>query len=225
MTEAIVVLPWRPAPSRVPAFERVIDWYAEHLPHLPVTTVDTDDDPFVLAACRNRAMRDARPGTVVVINDADTIPERAALGAAIDAAATSRFVHLPYTEYRWLGPEGSAQAAAGVPFDACAYELVRGACSGVYVATPETWAAHGGQDEGFRGWGFEDAAWQLAHTTLLGAPPVRHHGRVYAMHHVPEVRAGERYEANAARMERYRTAAGDRAAMAVLTGLAPAAPS
>ncbi|MET0163226.1 MAG: hypothetical protein ABW204_11275, partial [Microbacteriaceae bacterium] len=100
----------------------------------------------------------------------------------------------------------------------CSFELVRGACSGVYVATPETWAAHGGQDERFRGWGFEDAAWYLAHETLLGEPPVRHPGRVYALHHVAEQRAGVQYDANAERMERYRAAAGDRAAMARLVG-------
>jgi hypothetical protein len=211
--EPVVVLPWRAAPSRIPAFERVLAWYAEQLPELQVRTVDTDDEPFVLAACRNRAMREAEPGQVVVVNDADTLPEPDALRAAIAAAAGDGFVHLPYTEYRWLGADGSAQFADGVPLESCVFELVRGACSGVYVATPETWAAHGGQDEGFRGWGFEDAAWFLAHQALLGAPPVRHEGRVYALHHVAEVRAGARYDANAARMERYRAAAGDPAAM------------
>ena len=113
MNQAIVVLPWRPAPSRIPAFERVVAWYARHLPELTVTTVDTDDEPFVLAACRNRAIREAPAGAVVVINDADTLPEVAPLRAAIAAAAGSPFVHLPYTEYRWLGAHGSAQVADG----------------------------------------------------------------------------------------------------------------
>lgn len=222
MTQAIVVLPWRPAPSRLPAFERVVAWYREHLPELTIMTVDTDDDPFVLAACRNRAMRDAPAGAVVVVNDADTLPEVEPLRAAITAAARSPFVHLPYTEYRWLGAEGSAQVAAGMPLADCAHDVIEGACSGVYVATAATWASHGGQDEGFRGWGFEDAAWRLAHITLLGAEPVRHPGRVYALHHLAEVRAGAGYEANAQRMQRYRDAAGDPEAMAELVGLAPA---
>jgi len=93
---------------------------------------------------------------------------------------------------------------------------VIGACSGVYVTTPRTWARHGGQDERFRGWGFEDAAWYLAHGALLGQPPVRHEGRVYALHHAAEVRAGAHYDANAALMERYRAAEGDPVAMAQL---------
>ena len=51
-----VIVPWRPAPSRVPAFEFVLDWYARDLPEFRVQTVDTDDDVFVLAACRNRGI-------------------------------------------------------------------------------------------------------------------------------------------------------------------------
>jgi hypothetical protein len=214
---ARIVIPWRPAPSRLDAFDRVVTWYRENLPELPIETIDTGDDPFVLAACRNAAMAAAAEDEVVVVGDADTIPERAALREAIRAAAGSPYVHLPYDEYRWLGRTGSADYAAGVALVDCTVEqLVEGACSGVYVATPRAWRSHGGQDEGFRGWGFEDAAWFLAHATLLGAPPRRHRGRVYALHHVGEVRAGAAYDANAARMARYRAAAGDPVAMARL---------
>lgn len=218
-----IVIPWRPAPSRLPAFERVTAWYRDAFPGVPVETIDTDDTPFVLAACRNAAMRAGDPDEVVVIGDADTIPEREALTAAVLAAETSPLVQLPYDEYRWLGRSGSADYAAGVALHDCAVEqYVDGACSGVYVATPRVWWSHGGQDEGFRGWGFEDAAWFFAHSTLLGAPPERHPGRVYALHHVGEQRAGEAYEANAARMEQYRAAAGDPEAMALLVDLVPA---
>lgn len=221
---ARIIIPWRPAPSRIDAFERVIAWYRETLPQIPLQTVDTGEVPFVLAACRNAGMAGADPDEVVVVGDADTIPEREPLIAAIRAAAVSPFVHLPYDEYRWLGRTGSADHAAGMPLADCTVEqYVDGACSGVYVATPRTWRSHGGQDEAFRGWGYEDAAWFLAHSTILGAPPVRHSGRVYALHHVGEVRAGAAYDANAARMERYRAAAGDPSAMAQLVAAVGAA--
>ena len=45
---------------------------------------------------------------------------------------------------------------------------------------------------------------------------MRHEGRVYALHHAAEVRAGAHYDANAALMERYRAAEGDPVAMAQL---------
>lgn len=207
-----IVIPWRPQQSRVPAFEVVTAWYRENLPDAALRVVDTDDVPFNLAACRNRGVAGVPDGEVVVIGDADTLPQRDALLEAI-ASAGDGYVHLPYTEYHWLGAAGTAQYRDGTSLDECDFELVRGACSGVYVTTPETWREHGGQDESFRGWGFEDAAWYLAHETLLGDPPRRHTGRVYALHHVAEVREGPQYDANAARMERYRAAASDPDAM------------
>lgn len=226
MPPALVVLPWRPAPSRIDAYDRVRDWYAQMLPELRVETIDSGDDPFNLARCRNLAVAGmADPDAVIVLGDADTLPEPEPLRAAIAAAATSGRVHLPYTAYHWLGAEGSAQFAAGAPLADCSFELVKGACSGVYVTTRRTWEAHGGQDERFRGWGFEDAAWYLAHSTILGEPPQRHEGRVYALHHIAAERAGAQYESNAAHMERYRVAASDPSAMSALVdkGLAASA--
>ncbi|MGD8195330.1 hypothetical protein ACEXQB_012645 [Herbiconiux sp. P18] len=202
-----IVIPWRPQPSRLPAFDAVVAWYREALGDVPVLIVDSDDEAFNLARCRNLGVgRMSDPHEVVVVGDADTIPEREPLLEAIAAARTSGRVHLPYTEYRWLGAAGTAEFTAGTPLNGCSHEIVRGACSGVYVTTPETWASHGGQDERFRGWGFEDAAWHVAHETLLGEPPRRHAGRVYALHHVAELREGPNYDANAALMEQYRAA-------------------
>ncbi|MGR0320649.1 hypothetical protein [Agromyces sp. ZXT2-3] len=213
----LVVIPWRPAPSRIPAFERVLAWYRAELPEFRVETIDSDDDVFVLARTRNLAVaRLADPGDVVVINDADTLPEAGPMRDAIAAAPRSGRVHLPYTTYRWLGPEGTAELEAGSAAADCSHVLVHGACSGVYVTTGRTWAAHGGQDERFRGWGFEDSAWRLAHEAILGVPPQRHEGTVYALSHVPETRAGDQYDRNAALMERYREAAGDLDEMAAL---------
>lgn len=213
----LVVIPWRPAPSRVDAFDRLVAWYGRELPEFRIETIDTDDDVFVLARTRNLAVaRLAGPDEVIVINDADTLPEPDALREAVAAAPGSGRVHLPYTSYHWLGAEGSAEFASGTPPEHCTHVLVRGACSGVYVTTRRTWDAHGGQDERFRGWGFEDAAWYLAHETLLGAPPQRHQGRVYALHHVGEPRAGAQYDRNATLMQCYRDTAGDRERMSRL---------
>lgn len=210
-----VVLPWRPQPSRVAAFDEVRAWYEEHLPEAAITTIDTDDPLFNLAHCRNLGVARA-DDDVIVIGDADTLPQETALREAIEAARTSGRVHLPYTEYHWLGRQGTAEFRDGTPPEQCDFELVRGACSGVYVTTPATWQLHGGQDERFRGWGFEDAAWYIAHETLLGASPVRHEGTVFALHHETEAREGEQYDLNAALMQRYRDAADSPEAMRAL---------
>lgn len=209
-----VLIPWRPQPSRLAAFDAVAGWYRDNLGDVDIRPVDSVDSVFNLAQCRNVGVSSvANPEQVVVINDADTFPQLSPLLDAIAQAASSRRVHLPYTEYRWLGDVGTRQFLDGMAPDECDFELVRGACSGVYVTTPDTWWSHGGQDEGFRGWGFEDAAWNLAHHTLLGEAPRRHAGTVFALNHITAEREGEHYDANAHRMQQYRLAADNRTAM------------
>jgi hypothetical protein len=205
-----VLVPWRASPSRESAYEFVTDWYRRALPGATILPVDSDDDVFNLARCRNLGIDLIEdPDEVVVISDADTFPEVEALREAIAAAVGSGLVHLPYTDYHWLGARGTAELLSGTAAADCDFELVRGACSGVYVTTPRTWWAHGGQDERFRGWGFEDAAWYVAHGTLLGKPPQRHPGRVFAMHHATQLREGPQYDLNAALADRYRAVADD----------------
>ena len=209
-----VLVPWRAAPSREAAFEFVAGWYRRALPGARILPIDSDDEIFNLARCRNLGIDLIDdPDEVVVISDADTFPEVEPVRAAIAEAATSGLVHLPYTDYHWLGARGTDELLTGTAPDGCGFELVLGACSGVYVTTPRTWWAHGGQDERFRGWGFEDAAWFIAHGTLLGSPPRRHPGRVFAMHHATQLREGPQYELNAALADRYRAVADDPDAM------------
>lgn len=212
-----VIIPWRAQPSRIGALDAVTGWYRAEFPVVDIRLIDSGDDVFNLAQSRNLGVASASdPDAVVVVNDADTIPESASLRAAIAAASRSGLVHLPYSEYRWLGAAGMAQFGAGLPIEKCVFDLVRGACSGVYVTTPRSWLRHGGQDERFRGWGYEDAAWYLAHETLLGEVPRRHPGRVFALHHVAEPRSGPQFDANAELMARYREASGDVVAMRTL---------
>ena len=202
-----VIIPWRPQPSRLEAFEATAAWYRANLPGAEIRCVDSGEVPFNLARCRNVGMAAvADLDEVVVIGDADTIPTIGPLLEAVAAARTSGLVHLPYTRYQWLGATGTAAFFDGTDLADVEATLVVGACSGVYVTTPRTWASHGGQDERFRGWGFEDSAWFAAHTTLLGSQPRRHDGDVYALHHETQLREGEQYDANAALRERYRDA-------------------
>ncbi|MFC3986455.1 hypothetical protein [Streptosporangium jomthongense] len=207
----MIVIPWRPTADRQYAYDLTVAHYQALLPDAMLLAVDTDHEPFCLAGCRNKGVRlaqDAR-ADVVILGDADTLPEQEPLLAAIHGATTSGLVHLPYTSYRSLRRDGTAQYRRGVPLQDCNHFEVPGACSGVYVTTPATWWAHGGQDELFLGWGGEDAAWSAAHLTLLGAEPVRHNGRVYALHHASAVKEGEQYSANFARIYRYHQAQGD----------------
>jgi hypothetical protein len=208
-----VGVPWRPQPHRVYAHDLTIARYRGLLPDADVVDVDTDHEPFCLAACRNEIVRRAEAGghDVVVLADADTLPEREPLVAAIHGAASDSRVHLPYTEYRSLRRDGTDQALDGVPLNQCAHLVVPYATSGVYVTTPAAWWASGGQDERFKGWAPEDTAWLIAHRLLLGCEPARHQGRVYALHHESPPKTGPDYDAAVDLYQRYLTAgdAGD----------------
>lgn len=217
MTRVLVAIPWRPQPHREYAHEITVQRYRDLLSDADIIDVDTDHDPFCLAACRNRGVRIAENSgyDVVVIADADTLPEARPLRTAIEQSAYSRFVHLPYTEYRSLRQDGTEQMLAGVPLEDCNHFRVDGACSGVYVTSSATWWSCGGQDERFRSWSPEDAAWLYAHRTLLG-DPVRHEGRVYSLHHESPVKTGRDFEDGYALIYRYQQAEGDPAAIRAL---------
>lgn len=209
MTRVLVGIPWRPTSDRQAAHDATVAHYREILPHADLVEVDTRHKQFCLAACRNEIVRRAQTGgyDVAVLADADTLPEQAPLVEAIEAAATDWRVHLPYTEYRTLTAAGTEQYTAGTPLADCDHVTVPEATSGVYVTRPDVWWACGAQDERYRGWGFEDYAWLIAHKTLLGAKPVRHTGRVYALYHPPATKAGKQYDANETRYKRYLAAA------------------
>lgn len=209
MTRVLVGIPWREQPHRVYAHDLTVRRYRDLLPDADVVDVDTDHDLFCLAACRNEIVRRAEASAydVVVLADADTLPERGPLLEAVEQARYSRFVHLPYTEYRSLRRDGTDQALDGVPLERCAHVTIPFATSGVYVTTPASWWASGGQDEHFQGWGLEDFAWLIAHRTLLGADPTRHDGRVYALHHESADKHGDQYDRNVARYQQYLSAA------------------
>lgn len=227
MTRALVAIPWRSQPHRVYAHTLTVRRYRDLLPDADVIDVDTDHNPFCLAACRNRGVRIAENSgyDVAVLADADTLPEVVPLRTAIEQAAVSRFVHLPYTEYRSLRQDGTTQYRAGTPLEDCNHLVVPAATSGVYVTSPATWWSCGGQDEAMLGWAPEDMAWLISHRTLLGAEPVHHAGRVYALHHDSPTKQGTTYDAAVARYQRYLDASGDPEAIRVLLAERETAPS
>lgn len=226
MARVLVAIPWRAQPDRVYAHEIVTAHYRRILPDADIIDVDTDHDPFNRAAARNRAVRIAENSgyDVVVIGDADTLPEAAPLREAIEAAPTETRIRLPYTEYRSLRADGTRQYLTGTPLPDCNHLTVNVACSGVLVTTPATWWTCGGQDERMAVWSPEDIALLVAHRTLLGAEFARHNGRVYSLHHNAPQRPGLEYDAAVELYHRYLDAAGDPVAMRELIAERAATP-
>ncbi|MFC9035319.1 galactosyltransferase-related protein [Streptomyces arboris] len=174
--------------------------------------MDTDDEPFNIAASRNAGIirAERNKSDVAIIADACVLAERDPTLAAI-ASAFDGLVHLPYDRHRQLSANGTKQYSTGTALRDCHYSAESANTGGVYVATPSAWRACGGQDEEFKGWGGEDNALYIAHATLLGKTPVRHPGYIYCLHHSRT--SNPNYGNNLARLALYQKAAGDSAAI------------
>lgn len=207
-----VVIPWRPGtPERNAHHEHVRAHLAALLPDAIHLDVDSGHTPFSRAGSRNEGVRLAQiaGADIVVICDADTLPEAEPLHAAIEAA-TDGVLHLPYTWYRGLSETGTTQYLAGRPATNCLTDLEhQWATGGVLVVQPEAWWAAGGMDERFVAYGFEDAAYRIAADALLG-PTVRHHGTITHLWHPSEVGHGSpQHVANGQLCQRYVDATGN----------------
>ena len=194
-----VVIPWREQPSRVDGFKKVVAWYKENLPDAKIYTADRAGEFWSMSGSRNDGVRMAEADgcDVVIINDADTIPQIEPLHESISAAFLDDLMHNPYTEYRAFTEQSIEQVEKGVSFKNVSYEVIPGACSGVNVFTPTAWWKIGGNDEKFKGWGFEDTAMRRVHEIVNKTSYVRHEGLVFAFYHKHQAKRGDiNYENN-----------------------------
>jgi hypothetical protein len=219
------VIPWRGGqPDRERHHQTVRAHLRDLLPDAWHIDADSGHQPFSRAGSRNHGVRLAQDvgAEVVVLCDADTLPEREPLLAAINAAHDG-CLHLPYTLFRGLTPNGTRMFLGGTPGDACEVELeTTWSTGGVMVIQPLAWWAMGGMDETFVGWGMEDTAARVACDALLG-PTVKHAGTIYHLWHPSEIDpSSPLYQANLAHMQRYVAAEGDpEAVRAIVSEFAP----
>jgi hypothetical protein len=206
-----VVIPWRPGSVERNAHHDTVRAHLHALlPEAAHLDVDSGHTLFSRAGSRNAGVRQAAAAgaDVVVLCDADTLPEDEALHAAIDAAGDGR-LHLPYSWFRGLSQDGTAAYLAGAPAADCPADLEhQWSTGGVLVITPAAWWQAGGMDERFTGWGMEDAAFRIAADALLG-PTVRHAGTITHLWHPPESNLGSpQHIANGQHCQRYVEATG-----------------
>jgi SAM-dependent methyltransferase len=176
--KATVCIPWRPSPSRLPAFDRVQRFW--EMFGWPVVTADSDTQIFSLSQARNNAVRKATTD-VVVISDADTLVDPLNV---LRAVADPDGIWWPFTKYRILDPKyltTPLHELAGVPYvNTWDGDGVAGV-GGCMVATTKEYWRLGGQPPEFIGWGWEDVAFTIVVQTLSQARRLQ--GHVYAFEH------------------------------------------
>jgi hypothetical protein len=160
------------AGSRSAAFEVTKDIVSHLYPFDYIATVDSGHAVYNRAATRNLGMQQAeRQGCdVVVLNDADSIPEKEPLRIAIEQSVDSGLIAHPFNEVWMLIPKVTNRIKT-TPLPQLRNKVIsisgpsRG---GIYVCRPAVWWRTGGQDERLVGYGTEDRCHLAATTTLIG---------------------------------------------------------
>lgn len=158
-------------PSRLQAFQKTLGELQKLYPWSTVVagTDNREYGDFNRGRARNMLVDQLRSADVVVLCDADSIPQAAPLNSAVTSANLQGGMHFPFKTVLDLGPKGQPMRTYGPSAGGC------------YVFKPETWALLRGQDER-GGWSLDDRAMLVAVNTLLGGP-VYHDGVLTCLWH------------------------------------------
>lgn len=207
-----VTVPWRSTPDRLAPFLAVRDWYNENFPQWWFGTADSGHEPFSRAGSRNECVRVAEKhgADVVVLNDADTIPVKGAVAAAVYGAFDDGRLHFGLDTMLYLTAEEQLAYNRGeMPTrQALSHD------SSVIAIRPDAYWKAGGQDERFTEWGGEDGALTSAATAILGKC-VWHYGMAISLWHDGSCRdiGSERWKPNGELAQRYYKARHNRVEM------------
>ena len=186
--KTVLVIPWKSTPSRERPLQAVLEWYKTNLPDIEIVFANASEDIWLPSASRNIGVKRAQEACadVVIINDADTIPEIESLLEAIENCQKDKLIHLPYRYCKYYTMGESEKYYDGTDINLLKRSL-HDSNGGVWVFTPETWWSVGGMDEKFQQWGKEDTALEIAHTVIKNTKFIRHDGFIYCFGHVKQI--------------------------------------
>jgi hypothetical protein len=139
------------------------------------------------SASRNLVVKKALElgADVVVICDADSVPEQRPLEEAINECMVTGKLHVPFNTVKLLSPSHLNRKTIELS-RLRAISSYGPSCGGVYVVRPQRWVEAGGMDERIVGWGYEDEIFLVSTTTFLGRY-VSHPGNLYTFNHARRV--------------------------------------
>jgi len=190
--KTILVIPWKATPSREKPLQAVLDWYKTNLSNIEIIFANASSDIWLPSASRNIGVKKAQEAgaDIIIMNDADTIPEISSLLEAIEAANNDELIHLPYMDAKYLNEKSSEQYYNNEkPLQECEHTFYPYPQSdgGIWVFKPQSWWDVGGMDEHFKQWGYEDRALHFAHYVIKGQAFVRHFGTIYSFNHKEQI--------------------------------------
>lgn len=222
MTDVSVIIPFDPAGDehRDRALDYVRAWWQELAVDVIICSTLSTEETWSKGRVVDRGVEWSRDGggDLLVIADADCVPARVGILAAIRAVQNGAAWAQPHGPVWRLSEKATAGIYAGRPVTALRprrrSEGPPG--GGCVVLTRQAYDATGGIDPRFEGWGGEDISWARALDTLAG-PALRCSDPLIHLFHVSaRPQFGRACAASEALAGRYYDAAGDPAAMQVL---------
>jgi predicted glycosyltransferase involved in capsule biosynthesis len=206
--DVVLGFPFRGVGERESIFSKVRPLVESMYPFSNVLVADSGHETFNRAATRNViadwAIREQ--ASVVVICDADSIPQEEVLRETIEMVYEDGQVRIPFDEVRVLPSNRFLRHPNR--FEGIVPRLTYGpSCGGIYVLRPSLWRSLGGMDERIDGWGFEDRIFLCAINTFSEGP-IFHVGNLYTVDHSRDIHNLKHPENNVL-MDRYLAAEGN----------------
>jgi hypothetical protein len=214
-----ILRPWWPSdvPERQRNHDWTLDWWHREFPDWRV--VEGPLEPSSRCAAVNWCAEQT-DGEMLIVADVDCWCPPAQLVVAVAVALTARGLVYPHDRFENLSEAVTDQFFASLAVSAPSVlgepDLVTpGSAGGMVILRRDQFDELGGMDERFVGWGFEDAAFDAAATTLLGESE-RVEGPVWHLWHPPAPdfdAACKTYQDNRERGKLYDAALHDQHAM------------
>lgn len=189
LLDVVLAIPFRDDSdnTRLPAFQVVKEKLSTFYDFKHVLVVDSGHVPFNRSATRNLAVKRSQEvsADVIVLCDADSIPEEEPLRAAIHDSYADGLIHYPFNEVWEMAGKAIYLVKAGRNVNQLrtrAFHKYGHSQGGVWICRPDVWWAAGGQDPRLSGWGCEDRAMVASSNTLIGHPK-HHEGVLMCLYH------------------------------------------
>ena len=187
-TDAAIVVPWRSTPEREHSFELAWRFNSVTFADFKIYFSDSVGERFNVSEARNRgciqAIEDGYKFLIVL--DADTIFHRDSIVDVLNVVAEGDVISYVYTNTMEPGlvtcdllDKGEIRLE-----DMGEHAISSGGHIGSgWAMSSEMFWKMNGWDENFKGWGFEDTAFNKAYEILHGGPMLRAVGTCYRLYH------------------------------------------